>query len=252
MVQRLGNSYGGILTDHHRLIRAGLAAHDGREVDTQGDAFFAVFSSASQCVAAAVEIQRSLATHTWQKGQRVRVRMGIHSGEATETTVGLIGLDVHRGARVAAVAHGGQVLCSASTACLIEYSMPEGVLLKDLGAHRLKDLGRPEHLFQVEAEGLSREFPPLRSLDNPELPNNLPSSLSTFVGREAETQRHRHARANLSTRHLDRPRRLGQDAPRPARRGGPVRRARTECGSSISPLSRIRLRSPPRSRPHSD
>jgi predicted ATPase len=112
--------------------------------------------------------------------------MGVHSGEASETEVGLVGLEVHRAARVAAVAHGGQIVLSAATAALLANSSPNGTVLKDLGQHRLKDLGRPERIFQLQAEGLVASFPPLRSLDNPELANNLPSSLSSFVGREPE------------------------------------------------------------------
>ena len=186
MLQRLGHAYGGVLTDHHRLIRDALDAHEGKEVDTQGDAFFAVFTSPSQCVAAAVDIQRAMRSHLWPEGVQVRVRMGIHSGEASQTAVGLVGLDLHRGARIAGVAHGGQILLSAATAGMLAYSLPEGTSLSDLGQHRLKDLGRPERIFQLQAEGLERDFSPLRSLDNPELANNLPSSLSSFVGRAAE------------------------------------------------------------------
>lgn len=155
-------------------------------MDTQGDSFFAVFPSPSQCVAAAVEMQRNLSRYLWPEGERLRVRMGVHSGEASETEVGLVGLEVHRAARVAAVAHGGQIVLSAATAALLANSSPNGTVLKDLGQHRLKDLGRPERIFQLQAEGLVASFPPLRSLDNPELANNLPSSLSSFVGREPE------------------------------------------------------------------
>ena len=186
MLQRLGDAYAEVLADHHRLIRAGLAAHGGEEVDTQGDAFFAVFSSPSACVAAAIEMQRAFVSHPWPAGETVRVRMGIHSGEAAETPVGLVGLDVHRAARIAAVAHGGQIVLSAATAALLRDSMPAGASLKDLGLHRLKDLGRPEQIFQLEADGLPAAFPPLRSLDNPKLRNNLPAQVSSFIGRDAE------------------------------------------------------------------
>ena len=102
------------------------------------------------------------------------------------TADGPIGLDVHRGARIAAVAHGGQIVLSGTTAALIRDSMPPGAVLRDLGSHRLKDLGRPEQLFQLEADGLPRSFPPLRSLDNPKLLNNLPAQASSFIGRETE------------------------------------------------------------------
>ena len=189
MLRRLGDGvYSGVLADHHACIRSGIAAHGGREIDTQGDAFFAVFSSASACVAAVIDMQRSLAGHDWPMGEQVRVRMGIHVGEALETALGLVGFDVHRGSRVAAVAHGGQVLLSAVAGAIVRDSLPGGACLRDLGLHRLKDLGCPEHIFQLEAGGLERNFPPLRSLGNPELANNLPSYLSSFVGREAELQ----------------------------------------------------------------
>jgi hypothetical protein len=114
LLQRLGDTYAEVLTAHHGLIRTGLAAHGGREIDTQGDAFFAVFSSPRACVAAAIEMQRALGSYPWPDGEAVRVRMGIHSGEAAQTAAGLVGLDVHRAARIAATAHGGQVVLSDS------------------------------------------------------------------------------------------------------------------------------------------
>ena len=187
MLRRLGqDNYVSVLASHHSIIRSGLASHDGTEVSTQGDGFFAVFSSASAGVSAAIETQRALSSHDWPAGERVRVRMGVHSGEVAETTTGLVGLEVHRAARVAAVAHGGQILCSAAAAALVRESLPSGASLRDLGLHRLKDLGLPEQIFQVESDGLEFDFAPLRSLDNPELPNNLPGSLSEFVGRADE------------------------------------------------------------------
>jgi predicted ATPase/class 3 adenylate cyclase len=186
LLVRLGDGYAQVLADHHRLIRASLAAHGGEEVDTQGDAFFAVFSSPSACIAAAIEMQRAFLSYSWPAGERVRVRMGVHSGEASRTEAGLVGLSVHRAARVAAVGHGGQTLVSAATAALLGDSMPAGASLKDLGLHRLKDLGRPGQIFQLEADGLATAFPPLRSLDNPKLRNNLPVQVSSFIGREAE------------------------------------------------------------------
>ncbi len=187
LLRRLGEGlYGQVLAGHHSLIRAGLAAHDGREVDTQGDAFFAVFSSPRACVAAVLEMQQTLAAHRWPAGERVRVRMGIHTGEAVKTATGLVGLDVHRAARVAAVGYGGQVLVSEAAAVLVRDSLPPGASLQDLGAHRLKDLGRPERIFQLEGDGLQAGFPPLRSLGNPALANNLPAQLARFIGRERE------------------------------------------------------------------
>jgi len=169
------------------VIRAALAARGGKEISTQGDGFFAVFSSASACAGAAIEMQRAFATHAWPAGTRVRVRMGVHCGEASETsTTGLVGFGIHRAARVAAVAHGGQVLLSDAAASVVRDSLPAGATLRHLGPHRLKDLGHPEEIFQLQAEGLVSEFPPLRSLDNPELANNLPAQSASFVGRQRE------------------------------------------------------------------
>jgi predicted ATPase/class 3 adenylate cyclase len=189
LLTRLGGGYAEVLADHHRLIRASLAAHGGEEVDTQGDAFFAVFSSPSACAAAAIDMQRAFLSHPWPAGEGVRVRMGLHSGEASQTTAGLVGLGIHRAARIAAAGYGGQIVLSAATAALLGDSMPVGASLRDLGLHRLKDLERPERIFQLEADGLTAGFPPLRSLDNPNLRNNLPAQASSFVGRDAELSR---------------------------------------------------------------
>ena len=187
LLRRLRESlYAQVLADHHSLIRSGLAAHGGREVDSQGDGLFAVFSSPSACLAAVIDMQMALEAHAWPGGEHVRVRMGLHTGEASQTATGLIGLDVHRAARVAAVGYGGQVLLSETAATLVRDSLPPGAALADLGVHRLKDLGRPERIFQLQAPGLQAEFPALRSLGNPALPNNLPAQLSTFIGRARE------------------------------------------------------------------
>ena len=186
LLRRLGDEYAQVLADHHRLIRDALAAHGGQEVDTQGDAFFAVFSSPRACAATAITMQQALIAHAWPDGGTVRVRMGIHSGEASGTPAGLVGFDVHRAARIAAAAHGGQIVLSATTAALLRDSLPEGAWLKDLGAHRFKDLGHPEQIFQLVAPGLPLRFPPPRALGNPKPPHNLPAQVSAFVGREAE------------------------------------------------------------------
>jgi predicted ATPase/class 3 adenylate cyclase/Tfp pilus assembly protein PilF len=187
MLRRLGAAaYAQVLADHHDVIRSGLAAHDGEEVDTQGDAFFAVFSSPGECVAAAVEMQRAIEGHAWPAAEQVRVRMGIHTGAAAQTATGLVGLDVHRAARLAAVAYGGQILVSEATAVLVRDTLPPGAVLRDLGLHRLKDLGRPERIYQLDAAGLAADFPSLRTLGHPALPNNLPVQPATFIGRDAE------------------------------------------------------------------
>ena len=187
LLRRLGDDvYAQVLTGHHALIRSSLAAHGGTEVDTQGDAFFAVFSSPRACVAAVLEMQQAVKAHAWPAGEQVRVRMGVHCGEAERTAAGLVGLEVHRAARVATVAYGGQVLVSETAAALVRDWLPPGAALTDLGSHRLKDLGRPERIFQLHGAGLPAEFPPLRSLGNPALQNNLPAQLSRFIGRERE------------------------------------------------------------------
>jgi predicted ATPase len=187
LLERIGHdAYVLVLADHHRLIRQGISAHGGTEIATQGDGFFAVFPSASSCTAAVIMMQRSLSGHPWPADGGVRVRMGVHSGEAAETSAGLVGLEVNRAARIAAVAHGAQVVFSEAAVELARDSLSSGASFRDLGVHRLKDLGRPAHLFQLDAEGLPREFPALRSLDNPELPNNLPAQPASFVGRDRE------------------------------------------------------------------
>jgi predicted ATPase len=180
------DAYSLVLDEHHRIVRQKLDAFAGHEEGTQGDAFFAVFTSTSACVAASIEMQQEFSRHTWPHGEALRVRMGIHTGEASEAASGLVGYEVHRAARIASVGYGGQVLLSAAAAGLVEDSLAAGVSLRSLGAHRLKDLGRPEVIFQLEAPDLASDFPALRSLDNPELPNNLPVSLSPFIGRLGE------------------------------------------------------------------
>ena len=128
LLGRVGQEvYERVLADHHAIIRSGLAAHGGREVDTQGDGFFALFSSAAACMAAVVAMQRALEAYAWPEGERVRVRMGLHTGEAAETAAGPVGLDVHRAARVAAAGSGGQVLVSETSAALVGAVLPPGV-----------------------------------------------------------------------------------------------------------------------------
>ena len=157
-----------------------------RKSAARGDEFSAVFASPRACAGAAIGVQRALVAHGWPTGERVRVRMGIDGGEASRTAAGLAGVEVRGAARIAAVAHGGQVVVSAAAARLLGGSLPAGVWLEDLGRHRLTDGGRPEQIFQLQAEGLPSAFPPLRSLDNPRLLNNLPAQVSSFIGREAE------------------------------------------------------------------
>ncbi len=161
----LGDRYPEVLATHGALLRAAFAAHEGCEVDTQGDSFFVVFPLATQAVAAAVAIQRALAAEAWPEGGAVRVRIGMHTGEPIRTAQGYTGLDVIRGARIKEAGHGGQVLLSKSTAALIEDALIAGLSLRDLGARRLKGLPRPERIFQLIIPDLPADFPPLQSLD---------------------------------------------------------------------------------------
>jgi predicted ATPase/class 3 adenylate cyclase len=170
---------------HRALLRGAFAAHGGYEQSTEGDSFFVLFRRAQDGVAAAADGQRAIAAEPWPEAAEVRVRMGLHTGEieAIDGT-DVIGYDINRTARIAAVAHGGQVLLSEATRSLVVEQLPGGVSLRDLGAHRLKDLREAEHLAQLVIDGLPDTFPPLRSLDA--RPNNLPVQLTTFVGRERE------------------------------------------------------------------
>ena len=166
LLKALGRErYGQVLADQQQLLREAFAAHNGEEVDTQGDSFFVAFRGAGDALRAAVAIELALADHTWREGARVRVRIGIHSGEAAGAAGRYVGFSVHRAARVGAVAHGGQVLVSESTRALVEDDLPAGMFLRDLGRYRLKDIERPERISQVAAEGLQAEFPPLRGAE---------------------------------------------------------------------------------------
>ena len=164
LLKTLGRDrYGELLADHQRLLREVFAAHRGDEIETQGDAFFVAFRSASDALAAATAIQRALAAHAWPDEKDVRVRIGVHSGEAAATGERYLGISVHRAARVGAAGHGGQVLLSSSTRELVEDDLPEGLSLRDLGAYQLKDIDRPERLSQLVIEGLPSEFPALKA-----------------------------------------------------------------------------------------
>ncbi len=177
--------YGEVLLEHQRILREAFAREDGAEVDTQGDAFFVAFPRAWNAVAAATAAQRALATTPWPEGVAVRVRMGIHTGEPTLVGDHYVGLDVHRAARIAATGYGGQILLSERSHAMAQGSMPAGVEVRDLGEHRLKDLHRPEHIYQLVIPALPADFPPLKSLEV--LVTNLPAlQLTSFVGRERE------------------------------------------------------------------
>ena len=199
LLEQLGTSeYAEVLERHQRIIREAVGASAGHEIKTEGDSFFVVFRSAPAAVVAAVAAQRSLAAVAWPDGVFLRVRMGLHTGEGVVAPdADYVGLDVHRAARIAAAGHGGQVLLSATTRSLTEDVLPAGVTSRDLGEHRLKDLSRPERIFQLVIGGLPADFPALKTLDA--TPNNLPVLPTSFVGRAHEVAE---ARRLLETTHL--------------------------------------------------
>jgi class 3 adenylate cyclase len=181
LLKRLRKDYGELLAEHHRLMRATLDKHAGREMDTQGEAFFAVFSRAKDAVAAAIAAQRAHASHDWPNDVDVRVRMGVHTAEPDVVGDRYFGLGLHRAARLCAVGHGGQVLLSRSTAGLVDEDEVPGVALRDLGEHLLKDLERPERIYQVVAEGLAEHFPPLTTVTEVVRRSEVPTGTVSFV-----------------------------------------------------------------------
>ena len=178
LLDDLGATYKETLELHRRLLLGAFADHGGVAVGSEGDSFFVAFANASAAVGAAIDGQRALAGASWPEDRRVRVRMGIHTGEADVVGDTYVGMAVHVAARVSAAGHGGQVLVTDVTAQLA--GSPEA---RDLGRHRLKDVGEVR-LLQLKAPGLDEDFPALRSLSS--LPNNLPAAVDVFVGRQME------------------------------------------------------------------
>ncbi|MFL5959669.1 MAG: adenylate/guanylate cyclase domain-containing protein [Gaiellaceae bacterium] len=167
LVKQLRDGYERVLAEHQELLRSAFSAHRGFEVDTQGDAFFVAFPAARDAVLAAVGGQLSLLSHQWPEGAQVDVRMGVHTGQATEKDGKYTGLAVHRAARICAAAHGRQILVSQATQTLLEDEEEDlDISLSELGEHQLKDLDRPARLYQVGAKGLPARFPPVRPSDS--------------------------------------------------------------------------------------
>ena len=183
LAQVLGpQGWAGMLERHRQLLRGAWAGHNGVEVSTEGDGFFVTFESASDALAAAADVQRALAQEPWPAGQEVRVRIGVHTGEAVLSHGGYIGHDIHRAARIGAAGYGGQILVSDTTAALVGERPPPGTSFRALGTHRLKDL-RPQELCQLVVDGLPNDFPTIRSAQGR---TRLPTQLTSFVGRERE------------------------------------------------------------------
>ncbi len=179
LLKRLGESYGELLAEHRRILRAAGREHHGEEVDNQGDSFLFAFRRADEAARAAIDAQRALSTNEWPDASDVRVRMGIHTAEPSASDEGYYGLGVHRAARIMAAAHGGQILVSLAASSVLEDADLDGAHLRELGEYWLKDLDRTERLYQLEAAGLRTTFPTLAgqraplSADPP--PNDAPA-----------------------------------------------------------------------------
>ncbi len=163
LLDNLGEQYATALVEHHKILRAAIQKWNGSEMDTQGDAFFVTFARALDAIKCAAEAQRMLASHKWPLDEPVRVRMGLHTGEPLISSTGYVGMDVHRAARIGDAGHGGQILLSQTTRELVIHDLPRGVTIRDLGAHRLKDLKYPTPIYQLVIEGLPAEFPALKT-----------------------------------------------------------------------------------------
>jgi DNA-binding NarL/FixJ family response regulator/class 3 adenylate cyclase len=165
LLRKLRDGYVDVIGKHEELLRAAWAQSGGRELDADGDSFFVAFRRPRQAVEAAVKAQRSLAEHAWPEGVDLRVRIGIHTGEASLAGDQYVGLAVHRAARICDAGHGGQTLLSETTRSLLEDEEQEfdGFDLHDLGPQLLKDFDRPVRIYQLTVAGLDREFPALRT-----------------------------------------------------------------------------------------
>jgi predicted ATPase/class 3 adenylate cyclase len=174
------------LTRHDEILRLAIEGNGGYVFRTKGDSFCATFGRAGDALSAVLVAQQQLGSEPWPDPVVIRVRMGLHSGPCIERDGDFFGPVVNRTARLESSAHGGQVVVSEATIDLLDDDQRDRMEVRDLGLHRLKDLGRPEHVFQLLIPGQSEEFPPLNSLGNPDLPNNLPEQVTTFIGREKE------------------------------------------------------------------
>lgn len=184
LLRRIGGRYAGVLERHRELLRGAVANQGGVEVGAEGDGLFFAFAGAKSAIAACIAGQQALLTESWPLGVTVRVRMGMHTGEATPFDGKYVALAVHQAARVASAAHGGQVLVSDATAAAVTEALPTSTSMQQLGTYRLKDFDTPVMLFQVCHPDLPRDFAPPRV--SPAEVHNLPTSLSSFIGRERE------------------------------------------------------------------
>lgn len=163
LLDKLKDQYANVLAIHHKIMRDAIQKWNGREMDTQGDAFFVTFTRALDAIQCAAEAQRNFAEYEWPHNDPLRVRMGLHTGEPLIASTGYVGMDVHRAARIGDAGHGGQVLISQSTRSLVAQDLPEGVAIRDLGEYRLKDMNFPTPIYQLVIEGLPADFAPIRT-----------------------------------------------------------------------------------------
>ena len=184
LLDALGDRYRMLQDRHAEVIREAIAEEQGHEVRTEGDSFFVVFRTPAQAVRAAVSAQRRLAAEAPRHGVRLRVRIGMHTGEGVLGGDDYLGIDVNRAARIAAAGHGGQVLMSESTQALVSGRLPDGVAIRMVGSYRLRGLPGAERIHQLEMSGLQAGFPPLRALDVRRA--HLPPEGTRFIGRRAE------------------------------------------------------------------
>ena len=205
------------LVEHEILLRRAIEANNGAVFKTVGDGLCAAFDTPRDALKAALSAQTALCTHAWGEIDALRVRMGVHTGTAQERDNDYFGPNLSRVARLVALACGGQILLSQATYELVRDGLPDGMNLKFLGAHRLKDLQHPEHAYQLLHPDLPSDFPPLQSLDA--LPNNLPQQMTSFIGREQQAARSRTMAAPNAPADAYRQRRNGQDPAFPASRG---------------------------------
>jgi class 3 adenylate cyclase len=196
LLRQLGDDYAHVVSEHRRILREAFGASGGTEVDARGDALFYSFPRARDAVGAAVAGQRALAAHDWPVGVDLRVRIGLHTGEPAVGDEGYVGVDVVRAARICSAGHGGQVLVSEATRALVGGAIPEGVSIRDLGEHELKDMPA-ERLYELALREEPRSFPaPItdRASTAEELAHQISVRVEGYVGRQLDSILRRFAR----------------------------------------------------------
>ena len=158
LLQRVGPLYAELLSRHRQIVRFAIATFSGTERGTEGDSFFVTFDAPTNAIAASVEVQRAHQVEPWPSGAEISVRIGVHTGEASDTSAGLVGLAIHHAARIASAAHGGQIIVSGPARAAVA-DLPEAIGMRSLGVHQLRDVGEMA-LFQVTHSDLASHFPP--------------------------------------------------------------------------------------------